>query len=356
MVCAVALLGMLALGAASRAAQPGATASRAAQPGATASRAAQLGPRGYSFAPYTDMADYPPPDLGAFKAKARVKHVSLGFITAEGGSKCAPTWGGYADYPAVGSKAYRLAQVRAYNRGSADAVPSFGGQAGTELALVCDSVPELANAYNGVIKTYGATHIDFDIEGTAVTDRAANTRRAKAIALLQRAARTHHRKLVVSFTLPVLPTGLDSAGLAIVRGAGAKGVRVSIVNGMAMDYGEAAAPDPAGKMGAYAIDVAKSLERQLGKIYPRASTSQVRRAVGITPMIGVSDVASEITTLADARQIVAYAKSRHLGMLGMWQLGRDRECDSPSTTTQLDCSGVPQGPWAFAKALGAFRG
>ena len=323
---------------------------------ATGAGAAQLGPRGYAFAPYTDMADYPPPDLGAYKAKAGVKHVSLGFVTARGGTDCSPTWGGYADYPASGGKAYRLAQVRSYNRGTADAVLSFGGQAGTELALVCKSVRQLTKAYGGVISTYGATHIDFDIEGAAVGDKAANARRAKAIAALQRSARRHHRKLIVSFTLPVLPTGLDSAGLAIVRGAASKGVGVSIVNGMAMDYGEAAAPDPAGRMGEYAIEVAKSLERQLTKLYPRASAATVRRAVGITPMIGINDVAAEVTTLADARQIAAYAKSRHLGMLGMWQLGRDRQCNAPSPMTQLDCSGVDQSPWAFAKALGSFRG
>ena len=238
--------------------------------------------------------------------------------------------------------------MRQFRRACGEIVLSFGGQAGTELARACTSVKALAAAYSKAISAYGATRVDFDIEGAALADRAANTRRTEAIARL--------RHLRVSFTLPVLPSGLDAQGLAVLRGAVAHGVAVSVVNAMAMDYGDAAAPAPDGKMGAYAIQAAQALERQLHGIYPRLGAAALWRKVGVTPMIGINDVATETFTLADAQQLAAFARSRHIGLLSMWQLGRDRACAKPVRTAQVDCSGVAQDPWQFARALGSFHG
>jgi hypothetical protein len=317
-------------------------------------RAASAAP--FRFQPFVDVAEYPPPDLGAIRAHGGVRHVTLGFITASGGKACTATWGGYSQYPGAGPHAYRLAQVRAFRRGSNDVVVSFGGQAGSELATVCHSDAALSKAYAGVIKGYGATHIDFDVEGSAVTNRAADTRRAQVVAALQRAAVKRHKKLVVTYTLPVLPSGLDGDGLAVVRNAVAHGVRLAAVNGMAMDYGAQAAPHPAGRMGTYAIAVGTGLHRQLGKVFPKLSSAAVWRRVGVTPMLGVNDVETEVFTLADARKLVAFAKKKHLGMLAMWSLGRDRPCSPPTSSTSSICSSVGAPAWAFSKALGAFRG
>ena len=301
----------------------------------------------FTFAPYVDMADYPAPQLKDFRQGGGVEHVSLGFVTAESGSECRPTWGGYPGYPAFGRHAYQREQVKSFQRGG-DVVISFGGAAGTELAGACRSVGALADAYRKAISAYGADHVDFDIEGAAITDAAANTRRAKAIAKLQRGK---GRKLHVAFTLPVLPAGLDAVAKAVVRNAVLKRVKISIVNGMAMDYGEQAAPDPEGRMGDYAIDVANGMSGQLAGVLG-VSRARAMRRVGITPMIGINDVPAEIFTLDDARKLATFASATHLGMVGMWQLGRDRQCDGPTTETQLHCSGVEQSPWDFATALG----
>ena len=216
----------------------------------------------YPFAPYVDMADYPAPKLDDFRQGAGVKYVSLGFVTAEGGTECKPTWGGYPEYQASGRDAYQRDQVKSFQKGGG-VVISFGGAAGTELATACKSVGALAAAYKKAITAYGADHVDFDIEGATITDAATNARRAKAIAKLQRGK---GRKLRVAFTLPVLPTGLDDAAKAVVRNAVSKKVSISIVNGMAMDYGEQAAPNPQGKMGDYAIGVAKGMSNQLAGV------------------------------------------------------------------------------------------
>ncbi len=77
--------------------------------------------------------------------------------------------------------------------------------------------------------------------------------------------------LEVSFTLPVLPTGLDANGLNLLRSAQHDGVRIDVVNIMAMDYG--AVVDNNGQMGLNAIQAAVATEGQ-----PAASGSTPRLA------------------------------------------------------------------------------
>jgi hypothetical protein len=314
-----------------------------------ASASASAKPAWPSFAPFVDAAGYPPPDFGAIRSGGGVKALTLGFVTAPEGTACEPTWGGYPDYAASGHKPYLAKQIKRYSKGG-DIVVSFGGQAGTELASACDSVGALTKAYRSVISAYHAKYIDFDIEGAAIADTSANTKRAKAIAKLQ-----HRSKgLRVSFTLPVLPEGLDSNGRAAVANAVDHHVSLSIVNVMAMDYGEQAAPNPQGRMGDLAISAAKGLADQLASIYPKRNAAQIAAMIGVTPMIGINDVQDEIFTLDDARKLVDYAQSTGIGLLSMWQLGRDSQCAQPTTTTQLDCSGVDQADWEFSKTFGAY--
>ena len=54
-------------------------------------------------------------------------------------------------------------------------------QTGSELGLACASADKLAAAYSQVIDQFKLTKVDFDIEGGALPNTAANTRRAQAI-------------------------------------------------------------------------------------------------------------------------------------------------------------------------------
>ena len=229
-------------------------------------------------------------------------------------------------------------------------------RAGVELASACAGAAKLAKAYGAAIAAYHARRVDFDVEGATIESAAGNDRRARAIAILQRAARKRHKPLFVSFTLPTLPSGLDASGVALVKNAKRRGVAIGVVNGMAMDWGDEAAPNPSGRMGAYAIKTGKGLYGQLEKLYKGRSAGRVARMVGVTPMLGVNDVATEVFGLGDAAQLVTWAKQRHVGMLGVWSLGRDRACVKPQAEAQNDCSGVAQQRWDFSHALGKFKG
>lgn len=306
-------------------------------------------PAPYRFAPYVDFAGWPTPDLADIRAGSGADHISLGFVVQSSAGGCVPTWGGYTTYPAAGVTAYERAQVLALRAAGGDIVVSFGGAAGTELALACASASQLAAAYQSVIDAYGATHVDVDVEGAALLDSTGNTRRAQAVAKLQQT----NPNLVVTYTLPTETTGLAASGLAAVQNAVDHGVKLAAVNLMTMDY--AAPGDPAGQMGAWAISAATGLHAQLAPLFPNLPAAERWRLVGVTPMIGINDYDDQVFSLADAQAVTSWARTNQIGMLAMWSLERDSQCPDPVTTKQLTCSGVAQAPFAFAKAFAMFN-
>jgi hypothetical protein len=204
-----------------------------------------------------------------------------------------------------------------------------------------------------VVNEYGLDWIDFDIEGSAVTDHASIDRRSAAIAAVQAAQRAKGRNLQVSFTLPVLPSGLTSDGLYVLQSAAAAGVTVSDVNVMAMDFGDSTAPNPSGQMGAYAIDSAEATEAQVKSVWPSLTDAQAYAMVGVTPMIGQNDSSDEVFGLSDASQLITFAEQKHLASLGFWEVGRDANACTGSLS---DCTDVAQTPYEFSKLFAGYTG
>lgn len=50
--------------------------------------------------------------------------------------------------------------------------------------------------------------------------------------------------LIISYTLPVLPSGLTGDGVYLLQSAKNAGFTPDVINVMAMDYGDSAAPNP----------------------------------------------------------------------------------------------------------------
>ncbi|MCX4695317.1 cellulose binding domain-containing protein [Streptomyces sp. NBC_01408] len=323
--------------------RPTATASPSPTPTATTTPGGGGGApaAGARFAPYVDTSLYPSYDLLDTAAKTGVKEFHLAFITSGGG--CAPLWGGVTDL--ASDKV--AAQIGALRAKGGDVRVSFGGAAGHELALNCGTVDELAAAYGKVIDQYKLTKVDFDIEGAALPDTAANARRAQAIARLQKS----HPGLDVAFTLPVMPEGLTQPGVALLADARKDGVRIDAVNIMAMDYG----PAYSGDMGQYAIQAATATQAQLKGVLG-LSDAAAWKAVAVTPMIGVNDVVSEIFTVEDATQLVDFAAAKGIGRLAMWSSTRDKQCAAGAVNyADATCSSILQQPLAFTKAFSALK-
>ncbi len=308
------------------------------------------------FAPYVDMTLYPMYNLVSAAQSQGVRYFSLAFVVAD--SNKLPAWGGYTAYELGTSYDAQLkSQISGVRALGGDVVVSFGGAAGQELALAITDVSALQRAYQSVIDDYGLTHIDFDIEGAAVADHASIDRRNQAIAALQQAAAAAGKPLDVSFTLPVLPTGLTADGLYVLQSALRYGVNIGNVNVMAMDYGDSAAPNPQGQMGQYAIQAATSLFDQLKGLYGASKTdAQLWQLVGVTPMIGLNDVTSEKFDQTAAQQLEAFAQQKGIGRIAMWSLNRDQESPSGTLTyVDVTSSSIVQQPFEFSKIFEAFE-
>jgi len=319
-----------------------AAAAPASSPAAPSQRDLPSG-SGAGFAPYVDTTEYPPYNLVSTARQTGVKQFNLAFIVSGGG--CTPEWGGTT---AIGDNPVAV-QIGALRAIGGDVRISFGGQAGDELALTCATAAQLEAAYQQVISAYDVHEVDFDIEGAALANTAANTLRDQALAALQQ-----QDNLQISFTVPVIPSGLDSGTVAMLAGAVQAGVRISAVDIMTMDYGDGAAPDPGGMMGSYAIDAATAADAQVASVLGISDGAAWSR-IAVTPMIGVNDITDEVFTLANARQLEAFAASKHLAWLSMWSAARDTGCSGGGQmAAQPMCSSIAQSPGAFATALGAY--
>ncbi len=303
------------------------------------------------FSPYVDATLTP---TLAFQDRASNPSgdVVLGFVVAGTSDSCTPTWGTYASLDGAATTMdldRRVEQVRGQG---GNAMVSFGGASNTELAVACDSPEKLESAYRAVIDRYAADTVDFDIEGAALGDTAANVRRAQAIKAIQ-----DDGDLAVWLTIPVTPRGLNPDALAVVRTMLAERVDLAGVNIMAMDFGEPAAGRD--MLGAVTSSIT-STHAQLAAVYGAAvSADRVWGKLGVTVMIGQNDVDAEQISVAAAHKITDLAVAKGLGRVSMWSLNRDAPCGAtfPVLGTHSNvCSGVAQKPLEFTKAFDRLRG
>ncbi len=191
--------------------------------------------------------------------------------------------------------------------------------------------------YQSVIDNYQLTWMDFDIEGKALKNTAANQRRDEAIERLQR----KNPALKISFTLPVNPTGMEEESLVMLRDAKARGVKIESVDVMTMDYGPEISRGK--KMGDLAVAAANASHRQTMEIDPDHQNRHLH------PMISARTVwceKGEIFTTDDARQVMEFAsKTDWVRSVAFWSSNRDR----PKGPRKSDnhSSGIDQRPWDF---------
>jgi hypothetical protein len=288
-------------------------------------------------APYVDMGllSNGATTLAQLGAAGNVKSFSLAFVTSAG---CKASWFNAFD-PRARQFADQIAAVRA---AGGDVKVSFGGATGIELAQACSTATALQAEYQAVVSAYNLKYIDLDIEGAAVADPTTIARRSTALAALQKA----NPGLKISLTLPVLPEGLTADGLGVVRSAKNAGVTLDLVNIMAMDYGRAGQD-----YGDLAIQAVRSTKDQIKSIYGNSDAAAFKM-VGVTPMIGVNDD-NGVFGLSDARDLVAFANTNHIGFVSYWETNRDKNA---CTGALFQCTNVAQSPFDFSKIFAGFTG
>jgi chitinase len=309
------------------------------------------------FAGYVDVTATPTFAFETPRGEAD-ENVVLSFIVADPEEPCAPTWGGAYSLDAANAELDLDRRIARLQQQGGEAMVSFGGLLNDELAVACTSKTDLKKAYAEVITRYDVQTIDLDIEGDALTDVAANTRRATALAELQQERAKAGSPLAVWFTLPVTPDGLAVAGTDAIANALSAGLELTGVNVMTMDYGNSKAEDQS--MGDAAESALTATHRQLRILYQRADITltdvTLWAKIGATPMIGQNDVRDEVFSLDDAKQLNAFAHAQGIGRVSMWSSNRDVTCGpnyNDLSRVSDSCSGISQGDSSFSAILGA---
>ncbi len=282
-------------------------------------------------APYADISFT---SIKAANLATTQKYYAIAFVLGNAGT-CTPAWDGTH----LMSENYYAGEINTIRTAGGDVIGVFGGANGSDMASVCTTVSSLQAAYQAVITRYQFKWIDLNIEGGMVSDSASLDRRNKAIAALQAA----NPGVKVSYTLPVMQTGLLQTALDLLSNAKANGVRIDYVNVMAMNYG------PSGyDMGQGAISAATNTHNQMVSL-------GISTKIGVTPMIGQNNTAGEIFTLANADSLIAFAKANsYVGWLSFWSLGRDNGGCAGNTTASASCSGISQNTYDFTNKFKAY--
>jgi chitinase len=288
------------------------------------------------YAPYIDMSLYGSASLAAISEASGIKTFTLAFVQSSGAGTVGWAGIGTLSSDTLTNSGSILSQVQALEAIGGNVIISFGGSAGTDPALAATSAAALQAEYQSVINRYGVTSLDFDVEGMAIANQTSIDLRNQALVGLEAA----NPGLDVSFTVPVLPTGLDYNGMNFIQSAVKDGVHVNVVNIMAMDYGSSV--DQGGAMGTDTIDAIKATEGQL-------ASAGLSAKLGVTMMIGVNDVSSEVFTLADAQQVSAYVQTdSDVARTAIWSVGRDNGSMPGGQYASPTASGVAQTAYQFS--------
>jgi hypothetical protein len=297
------------------------------------------------YAPYMDMGRYPTINLTKTAEASGIKHFTLAFVLT-GYKNCKAAWFGVSNL----KNPLLLDDLETLRALGGDVIVSFGGAGGRELAQFCPDVASLTEQYQLVIDTLGLTHLDFDIEGGRESEAESVERRSAAIAQLQADAAEAGRQLSISFTLPVLTTGLTEGAIGLLQSAIDAGVDIDVVNIMTMNFEESAPPN---QMGDNVMQAAQSLFDQLKVLYPDKDDASLWQMIGLTPMIGVNDRPTQIFTVEDAEAVTEFALEKGLKLIAIWSLDRDQPCEFEQQIATSKCSSVEQEPLAFSLAFNA---
>jgi chitinase len=256
-------------------------------------------------APYLQISSSDAGDMSADMSSTGLKYYTLAFLVSQGG--CTPGWEANS-----GSGASTFAsQIGAIQAAGGNVIISFGGAGATVLDQTCTNVSQLTAAYQNVVNSTGVTRLDFDIEDSALADTGATSLRDQALAALQ----AQDPAVQVDFTLGVSPQGLPTGNgsqYALLQDAKAKGVRVSVVNIMTMDFG-AGTNDLAA-----AESAAQGAASQLSGLYG-ISTSAAYAMMGLTPIAGTNDDGTFFST-SNASSLESFAASNGVAELSFWEV------------------------------------
>ncbi|GAA4665903.1 chitinase [Amycolatopsis dongchuanensis] len=285
-------------------------------------------------APYLDITASTPSLVDMANATGQ-KTTTLAFVLADS-TGCNPSWGGVI--PLDDSRI--LNDIKAFQAMGGKVIVATGGAAGPYLEYTCGSAAALAGAYRKILDTVGTNSLDVDVEATIPQDTV-----NAALKTIQ-----SERGTTISYTMRVQGDdyGMDPYSVQVLQSAAAHGVDV-LVNPMTMEFGTSRAD-----WGDAVIAAAQSTLGQLKQIWPGMSDADLKRHLGVTPMIG-RNYNGKIFQPDDATQLVQWANANHIGRLAFWSVGRDNG-SCPGGGVSPTCSSISQSQYQFTKTFAGFTG
>jgi len=284
----------------------------------------------------TAVSGVPVPLTAPGALPAGVRAVTLAFANGECGAE---TWQG------IDAARFAAANLPALGDAGIDYVISTGGARGS---FSCGSDEGMER----FIARYASPHLrglDFDIETDQSPELIASLMRRIA------AAQQRHPGLKVSFTLATWAASdgsrasLNALGDTVIAALRDAGLTDYYLNLMVMDYGEAS-PSVCVVVDAR-CDMGRSAEQAVRNVHERYGIALDR--LGVTPMIGVNDVTSNVFTLDDARRLARFARDNGLAGLHFWSLDRDVGCGPGRPLPSSLCHHLEAPPLAFTRAFAA---
>jgi glycosyl hydrolase family 18 (putative chitinase) len=301
------------------------------------------------YAPYFET--WTTDSIATTAQQSGAKYFTLAFLESTSKTSCTLAWNG--DKTQTVASGHYVSDIANLRAAGGDVILSLGGwsadQGGTEIADSCSNVQSIANAYEQAITEYNVSRLDMDVEGRSLTNTAGIDRRNKAIAIVEQ----WDPSLQISYTIPTTASGLESTGVSILKNAVANNATINTVDLMAFDYYDKVTT----QMGTAAENAVTGAVAQMQAIYPGKTQAQLYAMMGITLMPGIDDYPkkTEVTTIADAQNVEAWAKSNNLNTLSIWAIQRDNG-GCPGNGGANNCSGIVQNTWDFSKALEPFTG
>jgi hypothetical protein len=300
------------------------------------------------YAPYFET--WTTDSIATTTKQSGVKYFTLAFLESTSKTSCTLAWNG--DKTQTVASGRYLTDIANLRAAGGDVILSLGGwsadQGGTEIADSCKSVQSIADAYKQAITTYDVSRLDMDVEGRSLTNTAGIDRRNKAIAIVEQ----WDPSLQVSYTIPTTASGLESTGVSILQNAVTNHATIDTVDLMAFDYYDKVTT----QMGTAAENAVTGAVKQMQSIYGETA-AQLYPRMGITLMPGIDDYPkkTEVTTVADAKNVETWAASMGLNTLSIWAIQRDNG-GCPGNGGANNCSGIAQNTWDFSNALEPFTG
>ncbi|MBP2097745.1 glycosyl hydrolase family 18 protein [Enterococcus rivorum] len=286
-------------------------------------------------APYVDMVAYVSsggnngaPDLKKMFKESGTKFFNLGFMQAVEvkNGKLEWGWGGHRALSEAGNDKWQYEgikkSIREIRAEGGDVTLSFGGLNSGAFWEKTQDVAILEKAYTEVVEGYGVTRIDLDVEAGAM-DYNHNKANAKAIKRLQ-----DKTGVEVTLTLPVMPSGLISSGLNVLKAYLEEGVDLKLVNIMTMVYGSSVPDYAQGSI--EAVDNTMKQVKDHYKNYAKTTltTEQAYAKIGTTPSVGFEGAAHPYFSKEMMTKVVDHARSKKIGMVSFWSMNRDAQIDN----------------------------